>query len=377
MAPLIRALPSIGSLIATSDPCLARPHLGSHHAFPLSAKPEFFSVHNSQSRCLVRSQSIKNSATETTTTASRIPATATADNNTNWGTFANAASGEWDGVNVTFDRDGEAQQLPEYYVPQAYRDWGVELYDWQSQCSMLADATGLQYTLRRLMPTVGCEADAVAFTEDLQAMFTPGGAAITADGGYSTAPAADLSSKEVFKAQSEHCFPLEVPDQRIRIVHNLKRMGAEGVWKVLSLELHRERRDGPHNGRRELAGCGGGMDPFSQKPAVEISSLEGKWKVVEGVTYVAADQEGGRAGGGRMVATVEVGEASNVGLDIASLPGVVGLRLGAWSAAQIVGDADVEIAAGILLENGKMKAVKQSIKNGKLKKTELLTLEKN
>jgi hypothetical protein len=219
------------------------------------------------------------------------------------------------------------------------------------------------------MPTVGCEADAVAFTEDLQAMFTPGGAAITPDGGFSTGPASDLSSKELFKAQSEHCFPLELPGQRLRIVHNFKRMGAEGVWKVLSIELHREKRDGPHNGRRELAGCGGGMDPFYSKPAVEISSLKGTWKVVEGVAYVADGCGGQKEEGSATTAT-----ASSI--DIASLPEVVGFRLGAWSSVQIVGDADVEIVAGVLLENGKMKAVKQSIKNGKSSQTELLTLER-
>ena len=38
---------------------------------------------------------------------------------------------------------------------QAYRDWGVDLFDWQSQSSMLADDTGLAATTRRMMPTVG------------------------------------------------------------------------------------------------------------------------------------------------------------------------------------------------------------------------------
>jgi hypothetical protein len=38
---------------------------------------------------------------------------------------------------------------------QAYRDWGVEIFDWQSQSSMLADAAGLTANNRRMMPTVG------------------------------------------------------------------------------------------------------------------------------------------------------------------------------------------------------------------------------
>ena len=44
-------------------------------------------------------------------------------------------TGEWEGVTATFSPTGEPQQLPEQYVPGAFRDWGVELYDWQSQVS--------------------------------------------------------------------------------------------------------------------------------------------------------------------------------------------------------------------------------------------------
>ena len=46
------------------------------------------------------------------------------------------------------------------YVPQEFRDWEVRLVDWQTQCSMLATDKGVTYSLKRLMPTVGCEADA-------------------------------------------------------------------------------------------------------------------------------------------------------------------------------------------------------------------------
>lgn len=43
--------------------------------------------------------------------------------------------GEWEGVTATFSPSGAPQQLPEHYVPEAFREWGVELFDWQSQCS--------------------------------------------------------------------------------------------------------------------------------------------------------------------------------------------------------------------------------------------------
>lgn len=44
-------------------------------------------------------------------------------------------TGEWEGVTATFTPSGDPEQLPERYVPGAFRDWGVELWDWQSQCS--------------------------------------------------------------------------------------------------------------------------------------------------------------------------------------------------------------------------------------------------
>lgn len=36
----------------------------------------------------------------------------------------------------------------------------------QTQCSTIAEGSTLRSKLKRLMPTVGCEADAVAFTEE-------------------------------------------------------------------------------------------------------------------------------------------------------------------------------------------------------------------
>ena len=52
----------------------------------------------------------------------------------------------------------------------------MELCDWQTQCSTLAHAeTGtLSHRLRRMMPTVGCEADAVAFTKDTTVLWSAG-----------------------------------------------------------------------------------------------------------------------------------------------------------------------------------------------------------
>ena len=361
MAALTRSY-SFAANMSASD--LGNKSLASTHFITAPFKPSKVSAlrHSSTQHAspIVRSQQSLETAVEestTTTTASTLNPSAT------WTSFSEAASGEWDGVNVTFDRDGEAQQLPEYYVPEAYRDWGVQLYDWQSQCSMLANDTGLGYTLRRMMPTVGCEADAIAFTEDQLAVFTPSTAAITPEGGYTWATVDDISPKDIFKASYEHCFPLTT-GQRIRIVHNLKRMGSDSIWKVLSVEIHRERRDGPHTGRRELAGCGGGMDPISQIPALEVAiELSGEWRA-SGMRFVPGN-------GGSM----EASEIESTTMVLVGFETLIGLPLGAWSAVRLDGDTG-ELISGVVLEDGRVKLAKQNIIGGKVESAELLVLTK-
>lgn len=73
-------------------------------------------------------------------------------------TAAPRIRGEWDGLLVSFNSRGEPVELPHSVVPDAFREWGVTLVAWQTQCSMHCSTSGdLHYTLRRLFPTVGCE----------------------------------------------------------------------------------------------------------------------------------------------------------------------------------------------------------------------------
>lgn len=80
-----------------------------------------------------------------------------------WSEFAKNVSGEWDGFGAEFSKQGEPIELPESVVPEAYREWEVKVFDWQTQCPTLAhddDAFSFMYKFIRLLPTVGCEADA-------------------------------------------------------------------------------------------------------------------------------------------------------------------------------------------------------------------------
>ena len=164
-------------------------------------------------------------------------------------------------MTAAFEADGAPQPLPERYVPGAYREWGVELFDWQSQCSVepaggvrqlrcarCAGSGGARRprwqgtghalrprpgsephaaplpprphssSLRRLMPTVGCEADAVAFVEEATTSAGGGGAgaaadagdalAVLPDGSYTSGPAA-FDAAEASRLRFEACFAAE------------------------------------------------------------------------------------------------------------------------------------------------------------------------
>ncbi|CAI5980468.1 unnamed protein product [Closterium sp. NIES-64] len=80
-----------------------------------------------------------------------------------WPAFSAAFSGEWAGYSVDFSRFGQPLELPQSVVPEAFRDWGLVQYAWQSQTSSVArgEALGNAKILSsfvRYAPAAGCEA---------------------------------------------------------------------------------------------------------------------------------------------------------------------------------------------------------------------------
>uniref|UniRef100_A0A7S0WYN7 Uncharacterized protein n=1 Tax=Chlamydomonas leiostraca TaxID=1034604 RepID=A0A7S0WYN7_9CHLO len=291
-------------------------------------------------------------AAKTTAAAPVIPA---------WPEFCRSASGEWEGVSCTFNGSGEAQPLPSNYVPDAYRQWGVELYDWQTVVSSraLPEQPGqLELVCRRMMPTVGCEADAVAFTEERSggAASSNGAAAATAapalrlvvteaDGSYIAAPASLPSEGN---AAVEVCMVRgasgEGKAQRVRVVHQLRRNWQSMEWMLAGVDVHNERCDGPYRGLVELCGCGGGMSPFGTTDRVAASQVEGSWRTVSST------------GAG------EPGSASAAGSEAVLLP------LGLWMRSSVQGaEGEVAIEVGTLMPGGSQrKLARVAFKSGQL-----------
>ena len=284
-----------------------------------------------------------------------------------WQRFTDRVVGEWDGVCATFDADGEARELPEYYVPQAYRDWDVQLYDWQSQCSMNSTETGLMSVTRRMMPTVGCEADAIAFTEEVPEDLILGNsnAFYSSDGLATQSPGLVMADEKSFDCKAEHILSLE-NDRRIRMVHLLKKMGPERQWRVQGIEVHVEKKDSEYHGRRELTGCGGGMDPFAKTERLSMDE-------------VATTFETGRsiASGFQLDGTIVSGDSWDFRASVAEGMTVVGLPKQCWTAFSCRQGEDGRVAlrilAGALEDDGKsMVVASQSSLDGVIAEAALL-----
>lgn len=205
-----------------------------------------------------------------------------------WDSFCEQVAGEWEGATATFSAGGKPHELPSQYVPQEFTDWNVTLYDWQSQCSMQPQAKGIKCLLKRLMPTVGCEADAQSFNEDRRQLFdstapmTEGHQAVLSNGSYTTTSSLNLTSQTSLRF--EHCLAT-AEQRRIRLVQHVTASSPSGPWKLSSVEVHNEKYDAPYNGGASLSGCGGGMSNFAESPKLDFQQLQQERQTKSGRCY--------------------------------------------------------------------------------------------
>ena len=119
-----------------------------------------------------------------------------------WAGFVGAVSGEWEGFYVEFDKAGAVQQLPDYAVPEAMKEWGVECFDYQTQTCADGDAEGVKYTQSRFYPTAGCEVDATTVFDRKTVTLQPSdpGLMYYSDGSFTAGPEA-LPADEPYELQ--------------------------------------------------------------------------------------------------------------------------------------------------------------------------------
>uniref|UniRef100_A0ACD5TTA4 Uncharacterized protein n=1 Tax=Avena sativa TaxID=4498 RepID=A0ACD5TTA4_AVESA len=196
-----------------------------------------------------------------------------------WAAFAALVSGEWDGFGAEFTVAGDPVELPPNVVPDAFRDWGVEVFDWQTQCPTLADPAtpcALHYRLVRLLPTVGCEADAATVHTSHQrhassaSAFAYGGAA---GGSYVAAwPKGPATVLEV-----EHCVVRPDNEEvRVRVVQTVA-LGKDEA-RLRGLKVFSEQRYGPYRNGDQLGGCALRESAFAAGERLAVSEVVGRWE---------------------------------------------------------------------------------------------------
>ncbi|CAN6464035.1 unnamed protein product [Victoria cruziana] len=209
-----------------------------------------------------------------------------------WEEFARRVSGEWDGYGADFSHEGKPIELPEAVVPEAFREWEVKVFDWQTQCPTLAEAEEpvLVYKVIKLLPTVGCEADAatrysidercVGGTNNSVSAF-----AYCTSGCYIAIwPINDQRSANAPKLlELEHC--LVDPDNqesRVRIVLAVQLVedGGKGnsTVKLRNVSVFREQWYGPFRNGDQLGGCSIREPAFASTEALGSKEVTGTWE---------------------------------------------------------------------------------------------------
>lgn len=200
-----------------------------------------------------------------------------------WSEFASRVSGEWDGYGAEFSSRGVPVELPENVVPEAFREWGVQVFDWQTQCPTLAETAkpSLVYKLIKLLPTVGCEADAATRYSVEEKIVQGSDAKLAAfaydqTGGYVAVwPIKEHSDGK--SLEIEHCLVHPKDHQvRVRIIQSIKM--EQTVLSITKIHVFSEQWYGPFRNGEQLGGCAIRESGFASTAAVEESEVLGTWQ---------------------------------------------------------------------------------------------------
>jgi len=175
--------------------------------------------------------------------------------------------GEWFGHETCFSGvSGERLTIPEYYVPDEFRNWDAKIYGFDCVTSVKVEENNLRVKLTRAMPTVGCEADAVVpeIFEETLSLSQDDGFIGFENGSFSRGPP-KYSSRSTW----EHwmCYG----KKRVRVLFP----ELDGRQKT---RLFTEAWDGDYCDGALLPGCGSKISRIEGNGEMDASmQLEGKW----------------------------------------------------------------------------------------------------
>lgn len=168
-------------------------------------------------------------------------------------------------------------------MPEAFREWEVQVFDWQTQCPTLAEQEEclLSYKLIKLLPTVGCEADAATrYSIDERNV----GGSNSRVSAFAYQPSGSyvalwpIDEKGPHKLMElEHCLiNPEEKESRVRIIQAVR---IENEKMVLhSIRVFVEQWYGPFRNGDQLGGCAIRDSAFASTAALKASELVGVWQ---------------------------------------------------------------------------------------------------
>ncbi|MED6171147.1 hypothetical protein PIB30_038051 [Stylosanthes scabra] len=197
-----------------------------------------------------------------------------------WSQFAKRVSGEWDGFAADFSNDGKPIELPENVVPEAYREWEVKVFDWQTQCPTLAEPGDcvIEYKSIQLLPTVGCEADAATRYSIDERRVGGADAGIAAFAYQSSGSYVALWEKKDGLLELEYCLisPQDF-ETRVRIIQHINLL--DNTKMVLkSIRVFCEQWYGPFRNGDQLGGCAIRDSAFATTAPLTASEVAGVWQ---------------------------------------------------------------------------------------------------
>ncbi|XP_028092318.1 uncharacterized protein LOC114292529 isoform X1 [Camellia sinensis] len=225
-----------------------------------------------------------NTTTTTTTTATATTTVSSKE----WLEFATNVSGEWDGYGADFSSRGNPIELPESVVPEAYREWEVKVFDWQTQCPTLAkpEDSIFFYKSIKLLPTVGCEADAatqysidernIGGTDDSAFAF-----AYQSSGCYAAVWL--MEDHATYRLlELEHCLiDPRNRESRVRIIQVVR--VEKSKFMLQNIKVFCEQWYGPFRNGEQLGGCAIRDSAFASTDALKSSEVTGVWQGLHAV----------------------------------------------------------------------------------------------
>ncbi|XP_065853723.1 uncharacterized protein [Euphorbia lathyris] len=221
---------------------------------------------------------------------------------TTWSEFAKNVSGEWDGFGADFTAKGIPIELPENVVPEAFREWEVRVFDWQTQCPTLAsiefENPVLNYKNIKLLPTVGCEADAATrFSIDCRNV---GGTdssistfAFQSSGCYVAVWPIEDKNGVNWGFELEHCLiNPEDKESRVRIIQVVELDNGKKTMILKNIRVFVEQWYGPFRDGDQLGGCAIRDSAFASTSAMESSQVAGVWQSSISVASFDASETG-------------------------------------------------------------------------------------